>query len=46
MFNTDHDSTLYKVDLDTISIDQTIQLSNRYCLMGSLVSETTTSVGM
>ena len=46
MFNTDHDSTLYKVDLDTISIDQTIQLSNRYCLMGSLVSESTTSVGM
>jgi hypothetical protein len=46
MFNTDHDSTLYKVDLDTISIDQTIQLANRYCLMGSLVSESTTSVGM
>ncbi len=46
MFNTDHDSTLYKVDLDTVTIEQSIQLSNRYCLMGSLVSETTTSVGM
>ena len=46
MFNTDHDSTLYKIDLDTISIEQSIQLSNRYCLMGSLVSEHTTSTGM
>ena len=46
MFNTDHDSTLYKIDLDRLSIDQTITLSNRYCLMGSLVSEHTTSTGM
>ena len=46
MFNTDHDSTLYKIDLDTISIEKNIQLPNRYCLMGSLVSEHTTSTGM
>ncbi len=46
MFNTDHDSTLYKIDLDTISIEKNIQLPNRYCLMGSLLSEHTTSTGM
>jgi len=47
MFNTDHDSTLYKINLDTITIEGGVSLANHYCLMGTLVSNnTTTSSGM
>ncbi len=43
MFNTDSDSILYEVNLDSISITRKITLSNHYCLMGGLVSDTITT---
>ena len=46
MFNTDTDSILYEVNLDSITITRKITLSNHYCLMGSLVSDTVTTNGM
>ncbi len=46
-FNTDKSSTLYEVNLDTVSIVRSLRLDDRYCLMGSLVTtSTTTSTGM
>ena len=41
MFNTDQTSTLYKIDLETITIENSVTLQNRYCLMGSFVESTT-----
>lgn len=46
MFNTDHDSTLYKIDLENITIESSLTLQNSYCLMGSFVENTTTTTGM
>jgi hypothetical protein len=43
MFNTDKESILYKVDLENISIEDRLILTNSYCLMGSFVESTTTS---
>ena len=43
MFNTDQDSTLYKIDLEKIIIENSLTLENSYCLMGSFVESTTTS---
>jgi hypothetical protein len=37
MFNTDHDSTLYEIDLNRISIHRKLILDNHTCLMGSFV---------
>ncbi|NOR54763.1 MAG: hypothetical protein GQ531_01000 [Sulfurovum sp.] len=36
MFNTDQRSTLYKVNLGNITIEESLTLVNAYCLMGSL----------
>ena len=41
-FNTNIDSTLYKVDLNSISIEERLTLDGRYCLMGSFVTTSTT----
>ena len=46
MFNTDDDSTLYKIDLENITIENSLTLKNSYCLMGSFVESTTTTSGM
>lgn len=46
MFNTDQNSTLYKINLETISLEESLTLENAYCLMGSFVEGTTTSNGM
>ncbi len=46
MFNTDQDSILYKLDLENITIENSLTLQNSYCLMGSFVESTTTSNGM
>ena len=46
MYNTDSDSTLYEIDLNTISISRHITLSDHYCLMGAIVSDTVTTSGM
>jgi len=46
MYNTDRDSTLYEIDLNSISIRRKITLPNHYCLMGTIVSDTVTSTGM
>jgi YVTN family beta-propeller protein len=46
MFNTDTDSTLYEVDLDSITIKNKITLLDHYCLMGSIVSDSVTSSEM
>ena len=46
MFNTGQNSTLYKVNLETITIEESLTLENAYCLMGSFVEGTTTSNGM
>ena len=43
MFNTDQDSTLYKIDLEKLIIENSLTLENSYCLMGSFVESTTTS---
>ncbi len=37
MFNTDHDSTLYEIDLDRLRIHRALTLDNHTCLMGSFV---------
>ena len=39
-FNTDVDSTLYKVNLDDISIEDSLVLEGKYCLMGSFIETT------
>ncbi|MDQ7042246.1 MAG: hypothetical protein Q9M34_01805 [Sulfurimonas sp.] len=36
-FNTSTDSTLYKIDLTNITIEDSLVLRGRYCLMGSFV---------
>ena len=41
-FNTDLDSTLYKIDLNSISIEDSLTLDGCYCLMGSFVTTSTT----
>ncbi len=41
-FNTDINSTLYKIDLNSISIEDSLTLDGCYCLMGSLVTTSTT----
>jgi len=46
MFNTDQNSTLYKVNLENITIEDSLTLENAYCLMGSSSESTTTSNGM
>ena len=43
MFNTDKDSTLYKINLENITIENSLTLANSYCLMGSFIESTTTS---
>lgn len=40
MFNTDKNSTLYKINLETITIEDSFTLENAYCLMGSFVEGT------
>ena len=42
MFNTNQNSTLYKINLGNITIEESLILENAYCLMGSS-SESTTS---
>jgi len=37
MFNTDHDSTLYEIDLNRLTIHRKLTLDNHTCLMGSFV---------
>ena len=46
MFNTGKNSTLYKINLENITIEDSLNLDNAYCLMGSFVESTTTSNGM
>ncbi len=46
MFNTDQESRLYKIDLESITIENSLTLPNSYCLMGSFVESTTTTNGM
>lgn len=46
MFNTDQNSTLYKINLGNITIEDSLTLENAYCLMGSSSESTTTSNGM
>lgn len=46
MFNSDHDSTLYKVNLDIMTISDKLTLENCYCLMGSFVESTELVSGM
>ena len=41
-FNTDINSTLYKVDLNSISVEESLTLNGCYCLMGSFVTTSTT----
>ena len=45
MFNTGQNSTLYKINLASITIENSLTLENAYCLMGSFV-EGTASSGM
>jgi len=45
MFNTGQSSTLYKLNLGSITIEDSLTLENAYCLMGSS-SESTASSGM
>jgi hypothetical protein len=45
MFNTGQNSTLYKINLGSITIENSLTLDNAYCLMGSS-SESTASSGM
>ena len=46
MFNTGQNSTLYKINLGNITIEDSLTLENAYCLMGSSSESTTTSNGM
>ena len=46
MFNTGQNSTLYKINLENITIEDSLILENAYCLMGSFIESTTTSNGM
>ncbi len=46
MFNRDHDSTLYKINLESISISDSLTLESCYCLMGSFVASTELVSGM
>ena len=46
MFNTGKNSTLYKINLGNITIEESLILENAYCLMGSSNESTTTSNGM
>ncbi len=39
-YNTNVDSTLYKVNLEDLSIEGSVQMPDRYCLMGSFVETT------
>ena len=41
-FNTDINSTLYKVDLNSITIEESLTLNGCYCLMGIFVTTSTT----
>ena len=43
MFNTGQSSTLYKINLENITIEDSLNLNNAYCLMGSSAESTTTS---
>jgi len=38
MYNTDHDSTLFEVNLDRLNIERKLTLLNHYCLMGSFMA--------
>ncbi len=46
MFNSDHNSTLFKVDLESLTISDSLTLENCYCLMGSFVESTELVSGM
>ena len=46
MFNTTQNSILYKVNLENLTIEESLTLENAYCLMGSFIQSTSTSNGM
>ncbi len=45
-FNTDTSSTLYKVDLSTIEVADSLVMDGRYLLMGSVISTSAVTDGM
>ena len=46
VFNTDVDSTLFKINLSTLEVTDSLLMPGRYLLMGSVVSTSLTTDGM